>query len=86
MCFDCIVFSVLVNGSRTEEFKPSRGIRQGDPTSPYLFLLAGEGLSCLLKSKSSNENIKHVMIASMAPPVNHLLFVDDCVLMFRANE
>jgi hypothetical protein len=45
-----VSFSVLFNGSPLESFRPSRGIQQGDPISPYLFLLAAEGLSCLLKS------------------------------------
>lgn len=43
-----VSFSILFNGDHTENFKPSRGIRQGDPISSYLFLIAAEGLSCLL--------------------------------------
>jgi hypothetical protein len=39
--------SVLFNGVPHEEFRPTRGIRQSEPISPYLFLLAAEGLSCL---------------------------------------
>jgi hypothetical protein len=45
-----VSFSILFNGNKLDGFKPTRGIRQGDPISPYLFLLATEGLSCLLKS------------------------------------
>lgn len=50
-------FSVLFNGKKLEEFCPSRGIRQGDPISPYLLLLAVEGLSCLLKSQRESSNL-----------------------------
>ena len=84
-CVTTVSLSVLVNGERTEEFKPSRGIRQGDPISPYLFLLAVEGLSCLLRHAGSNENAKGLVVAPSALPVNHLLFADDCLLLFKAN-
>jgi hypothetical protein len=46
-----VTFSVLFNGTPSEALKPTRGIRQGDPISLYLFLLAAEGLSFLLKSR-----------------------------------
>ena len=78
-------FSVLFNGKKLEEFKPSRGIRQGDPLSPYLFLLAAEGLLCLLQSKSESSNLSGLQVTASAPSVNHLLFADDCLLFFKAN-
>ena len=81
-----VSFSVLFNGERLQSFKPSRGIRQGDPISPYLFLLAAEGLSCLLNSRNQSSNLKGIKVAPSAPTVNHLLFADDSLLFFKANE
>jgi hypothetical protein len=49
-CVKIVTFSVRVNGVFSNEFKPTRGIRQGDPISRYLFLICAEGLSCMLKS------------------------------------
>jgi len=40
--------SVLVNGSPTEDFKPTRGLRKGDPLAPFLFIVVAEGLDGLV--------------------------------------
>ncbi|XP_073359855.1 uncharacterized protein [Aegilops tauschii subsp. strangulata] len=73
------------NSAKQEEFSPSRGLRQGDPISPYLFLLAAEGLSCLLKAADPNESVRGIKVAESAPEVNHLLFADDSLLFFDAT-
>ena len=78
-------FSVLFNGEKLESFKPTRGIRQGDPISPYLFLLAVEGLSCLPKTSSQSSALNGVKVAPTAPEVNHLLFADDSLLLFKSS-
>ena len=45
-------FNILLNGSPNNTFQPSRGIRQGDPLCPFLFILMAEGLSCLIASQA----------------------------------
>jgi hypothetical protein len=80
-----VSYSMLFNGKNLEEVKPSRGIRQGDPISPYLFLLAAEGLSGLLKIVSESSQLEGIQVAPTPPPVNHLLFTDDSLLFFKAT-
>jgi hypothetical protein len=79
-----VSFSVLFNGAPLEEFRPSRGLRQGDPISPYMFLLAAEGLSGLLKNSRQSSVLEGIKVAPTAPAVNHLLFADDSLLLVKA--
>src|ERR1041385_2069388 len=81
-----VSYSVLFNGNKLEEFIPSRGLRQGDPISPYLFLLAAESLSCLLNSQVGSPHLGGLKVAPSAPPINHLLFADDSLLFFKATS
>ena len=81
-----VTFSVQFNGKRLEDFTPTCGIRQGDPISPHLFLLAAEGLTCLLKSRSESSNMSGLQVAPSAPKVNHLLCADDSLLFFKATS
>ncbi|GKV46286.1 hypothetical protein SLEP1_g53278 [Rubroshorea leprosula] len=55
-CLSTAKISILLNGSPTSEFSVSKGLRQGDPLSPFLFLLVGEGL-CRLVKKAECEGL-----------------------------
>ncbi|GMI73050.1 hypothetical protein HRI_000974300 [Hibiscus trionum] len=81
-CISTVSYSVILNGSIGDFFHPSRGLRQGDPISPYLFLICGEGLSSLLRQQSSGIGYK---IARGAPSVTYLFFADDSVIFAEAS-
>ena len=59
---------------------PQRGIRQGDPLSPYIFILCGEVLSGLCKRAQADGSLPEIRVARNSPKMNHLLFADDTML------
>ncbi|CAL1413281.1 unnamed protein product [Linum trigynum] len=84
-CVTTVSYSILVNGHKSDSFKPSRGLRQGDPLSPYLFLLCAEGLSALIKKDEKEGKIEGIQIRRQAPSISHLLFADDSIIFGRAT-
>ena len=75
-----------LNGQPVGNIKPSRGLRQGDPLSPYLFLLCALGLQSLLHKIEVNGEINGVAICRNGPRISHLFFTDDSVVFCRARE
>lgn len=73
-------YSVCLNGERGKKFKPTRGLRQGDPFSPYMFLIYGEWLSPLMRMTRKERKIKEVKVNRWGSEITHLLFVDGCIL------
>jgi hypothetical protein len=63
------------------------GLLLVDPISPYLILLAVEGLSCLLKDRDQLSALAGLRVATLsAPTINHLLFADDSMLSLKATR
>lgn len=81
-----VSYQVVANGSIGKTFNPKRGLRQGDPLSPFLFLICGEGLSSLMRIASNKGVIKGVKASRSGPQVTHLLFADDCILLGEASR
>jgi hypothetical protein len=81
----CVSYRVLVNGHSYGLIMPTRGIRQGDPLSPYLFLICAEGFSSMLQRTEQNGGLTGIPIAPRATSVSHLFFADDCLLFCRAT-
>jgi len=86
LCVETVDYTVLVNGVQVGPLIPGRGIRQGDPLSPHLFIICAEGLSALIRDAERRGVIKGVRICTRAPTISHLLFADDCFLFFGACD
>jgi hypothetical protein len=84
-CVSSVRYKIRFNSEETDMFVPTRGLRQGDPLSPYLFLLCAEGLSSLLLYKEEVGGIDGARVCRNAPSVSHLLFADDSLILMKAD-
>ena len=84
-CVKSVTYSILVNGEPKGHIIPTQGIRQGDPLSPYLFLLCFKGLNGLIEHAVDRKLIEGVSLCSNGPKISHLLFADDSLLFRRAR-
>lgn len=78
--------SVLVNGSPTEEFSPIRGIRQGDPLAPYLFLFIGEILSKLVNKAIDKGVLQGINFDFHDRHISYCQYADDTILFIKNEE
>ncbi|XP_022762168.1 uncharacterized protein LOC111308099 [Durio zibethinus] len=85
-CIQSVTYNVVTNGLIADTIHPERGLRQGDPLSPYLFLMCIEGLSTLLTKMQIEGLLKGVRASVQGPRIAHLFLVDDSLLFFKANQ
>lgn len=88
-CISTVCFSVLVNGEPVGFFPSERGLRQGDPLSPFLFILAMEGFDSLMRIAIQNRWIKGFQIQGNSGQVKeicHLLYADDTIIFCEPRE
>ena len=81
-----VSYSMLVNGVAYGSIIPSRGLRQGDPLSPYLFLLCADGFSSLISDVARNKMLSGISICRGCPMITHLFFADDSLLFCKASR
>eukprot|EP00253_Pinus_taeda_P030867 PITA_30867 len=79
------IFSILVNGSPTKTFNASRGIRKGNPLSPFLFILAVDGLGRIIKREARGNKLRGLKLWGNNLAITHQQFVDDIMLFGEVN-
>ena len=86
VCVSSPSYSIAINGKPYGDLQPLRGLRQGNPLSPYLFLLCAKGFTSLLEKARLEKRISGVSICWNAPKLANLLFADDSLLFYQANQ
>lgn len=87
-CISTVRMSILINGTPTGFFQTYRGLRQGDPLSPLLFILVMEALSKLLDRAVCVGLLEGFVVGSVTGvtiDVSHLLYVDDALIFCGAE-
>ena len=77
--------SLILGGLVCSSFKPTRGLKQGDPLSPYLFILVSEALSRLIMELEATGQLKGIKLARSCPTIYHFLFADDSLFFINAE-
>jgi hypothetical protein len=86
LCVTSVTYQFKVNGECTDLITPQRGLRQGDPLSPYLFLVCAEGFSVLLNKAEVDGVLPGIRICHAAPSINHILFADESLVLMKASR
>ena len=81
-CVQYVSYSILLNGQHVGNIHLGRGLHQGNPLSPYLFLLCAMGLQCLIQKAEASGDIKGVAICRNGPRIFYLFFLQMTVFCF----
>ena len=84
-CISTVTYSIRINGMPHGHTVLSRGLQQGDPLSPYIFLLCAEGLSSLIKNEVGDGQLEGIFVCRSGSKLSHLFFVDDSLIFCKAS-
>ena len=84
-CISSTSVQILWNGEPTDVFSPSRGIHQGDPLPPYIFVLCVERLAHGIEMEVQTSKWKPIKLGRRGVPISHLFFADDLLLLAHAS-
>ena len=88
-CISTVKFSILINGSSSDFFGSSRGLRQGDPLSSFLFDIVMEAMSCMLVAATAAGQFSGFTVGNVTSSLmkmSHLLFADDTLVFCDADS
>lgn len=85
-CISSAQLSLIWNGKVLPSFQPSHGLRQGDPLSPYLFVLCMETLAHRIQQACTLQLWKPIKFCRTGPELSHVFYADDLLLMGEASE
>lgn len=85
-CVSSVSYSIMLNGNVIGKIMPRRGLRQGNPLSPYLFILCSKMLPRLLLQEEVEGNLHGIRVGVEVPVVSHLLYVDDLLIACKVSE
>lgn len=84
-CISTVSYTVLVNGKRTKSIQPTRGLWQGDPTSPYLFILVVDVLSRQIKKVITEKQLSGIHIKRGCLILHHLFFLNNYLFFLEGT-
>lgn len=83
-CVSGPTMNLLWNGEKTEAFTPTRGLRQGDPISPYLFVLCMGRLCHMIERSVESKQWKPISLSRSGPKLSHICLADDLIMFAEA--